>query len=60
MATATLALTKLCSTLDLILARPIDLAYLEYNGMGNLIYYLLRDGILAKAARSEHGLRLRI
>jgi len=40
MATATPALTKVCSALDLVVARPIDLAYSEYNGMGNLIYYL--------------------
>ncbi|KAK3896551.1 hypothetical protein C8A05DRAFT_39905, partial [Staphylotrichum tortipilum] len=53
------ALLQLSPALDLVLSRPLDPAHSEYNGLGNLMHFLLRDGILTKTARAEYALELR-
>ncbi|KAK4117995.1 hypothetical protein N657DRAFT_465176 [Parathielavia appendiculata] len=53
------ALPRLSPALDLVMSRPTDAAHSEYNGLGNLMHYLLRDGILTKSARSEYAIQLR-
>ena len=52
-------LPRLSPALDLVMSRPIDAAHSEYNGLGNLMHFLLRDGILTKSARSEYAIQLR-
>jgi hypothetical protein len=52
-------LVSLSPALDLVLSRPLDPAHSEYNGLGNLMHFLLRDGILTKAAQMEYGMELR-
>ncbi|KAK4118238.1 hypothetical protein N657DRAFT_404669 [Parathielavia appendiculata] len=53
------ALPRLSPALDLVMSRPTDAAHSEYNGLGNLMHYLLRDGILTKSARSEYAIQRR-
>ena len=53
------ALARLSPALDLVMSRPVDAAHSEYNGLGNLMHFLLRDAILTKAARAEYAMELR-
>jgi hypothetical protein len=45
-------------SLDPVLSQPLDLAHSAYNGLGNLIYFLLRDGIMTKVAQIEYSIEL--
>ncbi|KAI1485633.1 hypothetical protein F5X96DRAFT_674446 [Biscogniauxia mediterranea] len=53
-------LVTISPALDLIITRPFDAAHSEYNGISNLMHFLLRDGILVKAARTEYAMELRV
>src|SRR3979411_811883 len=59
MVTSNPPLVSLSPSLDLVLRRSLDPAHSEYNGLGNLMHFLLRDGILTKAAQMEYGMELR-
>ncbi|KAI1207273.1 uncharacterized protein F4807DRAFT_435103 [Annulohypoxylon truncatum] len=47
-------------TLDLVLSRPFDPAHSEYNGLCNLMHFLLRDGILKPTAVHDYTLAFRM
>jgi hypothetical protein len=58
-ATPSPPLATLSPALDLVISRPLDPAHSEYNGLGNLMHFLLRDGILTIAAKAEYAMALR-
>ncbi|TRX98548.1 hypothetical protein FHL15_000622 [Xylaria flabelliformis] len=60
MANADPPLVSISPALDLIMSRPLDAAHSEYNGISNLMHFLLRDGILIKQARTEYAVELRV
>ncbi|KAI1747760.1 hypothetical protein F4782DRAFT_535125 [Xylaria castorea] len=53
-------LATISPALDLILSYPLDAAHSEYNGISNLVHFLLRDGIFVKQARTEYATELRV
>ncbi|KAL7625329.1 hypothetical protein AAE478_004545 [Parahypoxylon ruwenzoriense] len=52
-------LESISPALDLVLSRPFDPAHSEYNGLSNLMHFLLRDGILTPGAVASYSLELR-
>jgi hypothetical protein len=53
------ALDMISPALDIIMTRPFDPAHSEYNGLSNLMHFLLRDGILTVTAKTEYACEIR-